>query len=802
MLNPRPTSLRHLSTAAFFLAGAATVPAAELVRAAPLTAEIVMLHFDEGHVEYHRRGEPRTADRVHIAPLDVAAASDAARYAIVSTDDPNYAEPRAPLDVGRKSKGTEFAWFVDQWIDGRAVNTRPDHVKEHWLYLRLPAPLRPGATYTVRAPELSATAAEWSFVFDVDRVRSEAVHVNTLGHVPAAPRKFAYVYHWMGDRGSLDLGRDTPREFRIRDLDTDEIVYRGPVRFRAPRDRQETYHRSDSPPHGNFLGADVWECDFSAFDRPGRYVVAVDGVGCSWPFRLDDDVYREAFVPVARALYHNRSGIELEARHTEFVRPAPHHPAQTPGFAGRLFYTDVRFTEWGSEGGDPVKLRAGARGPLDAWGWYQDAGDWDGYYSHLRVAQELLLAYELAPANFRDGELNIPESGNGVPDILDEAAWLPRFCHRLRHELIAKGYGTGGVGLRVAGDAFGPDEKVLPDGRRVGQGSWEDVDRDWAVSGEDPWSTYRYAGAAAQLAYALRLAGVEDPEGVDWRREALEAWAWARDNTRPGDDQPGQGRPPLRDPRAYAAAALFRLTGDRAYERQFASDLGDVQAHSSLDDERRYAAWLYVLGPMPVERDRALHERIRSSVLRTASDNALVTGERRALRWGGIFSFPMLIGQQTTPWLMEAAVAHALLRDTEPARAREFLAALYTTADYFLGTNALNMTWMTGVGPRYPKHIFHMDAWYNTHGGRYHPGLIPYSPWRKETDRPEGPWHQDWPNQTVHPPIDEWPGNERWFSNRCSPMGSEFTVHQNLGPAAAYYGLLCAPGPTAARPKP
>ena len=149
----------------------------------------------------------------------------------------------------------------------------------------------------------------------------------------------------------------------------------------------------------------------------------------------------------------------------------------------------------GLEGGNAKELLAHAKGPIESAGWYQDAGDWDSYETHLRVAQELLLAYELAPKNFRDGELNIPESRNGLPDILDEAAWLPRFCHRLRHELLRKGYGTGGIGLRIAGDAFGDDEKTLPDGKKVGQGSWEDVHRTWAASGEDPWSTYRYAGA-------------------------------------------------------------------------------------------------------------------------------------------------------------------------------------------------------------------------------------------------------------------------------------------------------------------
>jgi len=94
--------------------------------------------------------------------------------------------------------------------------------------------------------------------------------------------------------------------------------------------------------------------------------------------------------------------------------------------------------------------------------------------------------------------LNLPEGINGVPDILDEAAWLPRFLYRLRHELMSKGYGTGGVGLRICGDAFGSDNP-----NSILAGSWQDTNRNWVASGEDPWSTYRYAGACAHLAYCL-----------------------------------------------------------------------------------------------------------------------------------------------------------------------------------------------------------------------------------------------------------------------------------------------------------
>jgi len=530
-----------LAMTSFALAGP------ELVDVLPLTDRVLMLHFDEGHVVHHKRGMARSDEQVIVSPLDTAAASRPGSYRVSSSDDPAYARPLLPDHVGRKSKGTDFAWFVDRWENNHAVNTRPDHAKEHWLYLRIPRPMDHGKTYTVDTGNLASNGQEWTVRFDEANVRSEAVHVNLLGYIPSAPRKFAYVYHWMGDRGGLDLRPYADRKFHLIDQATGRPAFTGKLVFRAAANQPETFHKNDSPPDGNFLKADVYECDFSTFKNPGTYRVAVEGIGASFPFRLDADVYREAFKTVARGLYHNRSGIALESPFTEFTRPAPHNPKLTPGFAGKLIYTMFRYTEWGSEGGNAKDLLAHAKGPIESAGWYQDAGDWDSYETHLRVAQELLLAYELAPGNFRDGELNIPESHNRVPDILDEAAWLPRFCYRLRHELMRKKFGTGGIGLRIAGDAFGEDEKTLPDGKKVGQGSWEDVNRTWAASGEDPWSTYRYAGAAAQLAHCLNLAHAADPEGIDWVTEAREAYAWARKNTRAGDD----GRQPsLKIPRA------------------------------------------------------------------------------------------------------------------------------------------------------------------------------------------------------------------------------------------------------------
>ena len=91
-----------------------------------------------------------------------------------------------------------------------------------------------------------------------------------------------------------------------------------------------------------------------------------------------------------------------------------------------------------------------------------------------------------------------------------------------------------------------------------------------------------------------------------------------------------------------------------------------------------------------------------------------------------------------------------MTKRSDPARAKRYLAALDTTCDYFLGCNALNMTWVTGLGPRHPSQVFHMDAWYNGKG-QFHPGIIPYGPWRKGKDEGQGPWDVDWPNKTRLP---------------------------------------------------
>jgi endoglucanase len=155
-------------------------------------------------------------------------------------------------------------------------------------------------------------------------------------------------------------------------------------------------------------GDPVWQVDFTPFDRSGRYTIEVGGQK-SEPFTIGDEVYRQALVAGLKYFYFQRCRTKLEKpfavwENDAYLRPGVCH-------AHDQIAWDVADY--------PDKKR---RWKPDA-GWH-DAGNFEMYVpSTAPTAQALLMAYESHPELFADGDLNLPESGNGVPDILDEAQW-------------------------------------------------------------------------------------------------------------------------------------------------------------------------------------------------------------------------------------------------------------------------------------------------------------------------------------------------------------------------------------------
>ncbi|MEM6698860.1 MAG: glycoside hydrolase family 9 protein, partial [Bacteroidota bacterium] len=275
---------------------------------------------------------------------------------------------------------------------------------------------------------------------------------------------------------------------------------------------------------------------------------------------------------------------------------------------------------------------------------------------------------------------------------------------------------------------------------------------------------------------------------MDWRKEAIRTFAWAEENYRTDYTCFNYD---IRWKRNYAAAALYRLTEEVNYQNIFLNTWESIppESREMIEDSEAFGAYLYASTTLN-SINTSLQNEVLAKLEQTADYYLLDNIDNRACRWGGNIYLPMLIGQPTTPLVFEGLMGYVLLRDKKPSKAANYWKYLHTTADYFLGTNPLNMTWISGLNEHSPKNVFHLDARYDDSDEPI-VGVIPYGPWLRQPFYSNiGPWDNHWSEKTVYPAIDEWPGHERWFSQRNVPLASEFTVHQNTIAGAVIYGAL------------
>jgi endoglucanase len=720
-----------------------------------ITDKIIMLRFDDGYIIHYGYGERPENDFVYNIPLDFDRAMATENYSIYSPDDPDYLTPVTPDSIGRKTKGEDFS--------RNCPGNNPDNcpvVYKHYIFLHLPYPLKDQYTYYIELNDLAANYNTSTLEYNFRNTRSDAVKVNQRGYIPDAARKFAYISYWMGDSGPLNLDDYTGNRFYIIDFETGREVFQGTINkrldFESGTGTQDLRQEND-PKY--FAMADVWECDFSSFSTPGIYVVAVEGMGTSYPFKLDQDIYREAYYHTTRALYHNRTGIPLEAQHTAWHRPRTLHPDD--GVVS-FEYTHSRWIDWGgSENGNRSEV-LGLVDPgvnLKPRGWYMDAGDWDGYYSHTLVPRYLMMAYDLAPVKFADGELNIPESGNGIPDILDEAAWLIQYLDRTR------GPSGGIAGARIHPD-FRTGGSFIP--------SWEDS-RTWLISGEDYVTTFTFAGLAAHLAWCYEKTGRPDL-AVKWYEKATEAFYLADQDTALVNDD-------LFNARLYAAAALYKFTGSEGFQDRYIADYKRT-TDSNPRNNREWANWLYLTAD---HANINLTQRaVTLSAVRTDVDVTILDpAERRSFRVGFNWWMPYVGGQPSTPAVFPALVLYYITGE------QKYLTASQTSADYYLGGNPLNIVWVTGLGHHRPERVLHLDTWYHPDGReQYPPGIVPFGP---NINRNWNSWlvfSGEFASDRVYPDNDLWPPHELFFNSRYAVPTNEYSVHQTIVRAAAVYGLL------------
>ena len=765
----------------------------DLMDILPVTDKILMIHIRDGHIDTYGIGQNISHNRVYHDPTSIERATSPSYYSITSPGDTNYSSPLNPVNIGRKSKGWEYQ---DAW-------NPPPYIWQHCIYIGLPHAMQQGHTYMVNLDNITGNRNSFTLKFDVNRIRSETVRVNIVGFPQNGP-KFAYLSHWMGDfsttdhpDGGLNLDDKAGNEFRVIDYATGETAFTGTIVKRMTGSTRET--ASADFPSGNYTNADVWECDFSELKTPGEYIVAVDGIGRSFPFEIGNDITREAYYYAMKGLFWQRQGIVVEVE-PDSIRPRGHHP------------DDIvwRFDpEWHGQGYDVSGFNTESPQVHGVWGHYYDAGDWDGYTHHNRVPAHLLLLYDLAPEGFHDGDVGnryklneesewIDEGKSGRPDLLDEAVWLLEYNKRARHILMDYG-GTGGVPGYVGRDA-------IPSGNTIT--AWMD-NREWYISGNNPEATFLYAGNAAYYAinlnrfHELKGDAGDHPEYDEWMTEALESYQWAEDNYDATDVT-------LRA-RGYAAAVLYRATADPEYQDVFR----DYWVWEPTKTQGEWAGVnLWAIAAMQLALLPGDHPGLDTDLQNSCRNNIITRADSKA---GDIFSNGfrngmeyyqfMQLGGFNTPRLTVLGAAHRLTGNSK------YLEAMQHAVSYALGGNQLNMVYLSGLGERSDQWIFQPNAYLvsNKNSMVYTPeNYIGQTSYFGATGLASDYWFTQskfaeyFSRQAAHPPAADppsaWPGAEQKFHNRYSIQGGEFTIHQQMNHMIFAMGYINAMAETSDAP--
>ncbi|MFC2080482.1 glycoside hydrolase family 9 protein, partial [Bacteroidota bacterium] len=317
-------------------------------------------------------------------------------------------------------------------------------------------------------------------------------------------------------------------------------------------------------------------------------------VGKSHTFCISDSIYASAAIASMRTYYFMRSGINMEEKYLgKFARPAGHpddtcyyHPS-----SGR------------SEG-----YKASSKG------WY-DAGDYGKYIVNAAVSAGTMLAlHELLPDVYTDGTLNIPESGNGINDLLDEIRFELDWMLTMQDD-------DGGVFHKLT--ALGHDGISMPH---------ETHSKRYFI-GKSTAATLDFAALTAQAARIYKTVDEEFSETCI--QAATRAYEWATKNpeeyfTNPPDVGTGPYNDKIVDEEFFwAAAELWCSTKEESYYEIIKPDLGKI----TFRLEESWRNYLDNIGYYSLiasntlnEQDRTLLEKglihLADSLQETAINNA------------------------------------------------------------------------------------------------------------------------------------------------------------------------------------
>ncbi|MDR2693536.1 MAG: glycoside hydrolase family 9 protein [Chitinispirillales bacterium] len=497
----------------------------------------------------------------------------------------------------------------------------------------------------VAAVFLSALAA---FTLSAHATTMENIRLNQTGYYPES-RKVATVV--------VSDDKSAPSEFLVVGVPGGRTVFRGKL-------SAELFWWEESGERG-------FRADFSAVSAPGRYKLVILGDvpyrSESYPFTVSDRAFKDVAVASMRTYYFQRCSYALARKHAGKWARAAGHP-------------DLDVTYHPSSGHWEGEGKVTSPG-----GWY-DAGDFGKYVVNSGITVGTLLAfYELFPNYFPDKSLDIPESGSGRPDILDEVKFNLDWMKTMQDV-------DGGVFFKLTTLSF--PGYIMPD---------EDRGQRFII-GKSTTSSLNFAAAMAMAARVY--APFDSVYAKNCAERALLAWEWAVKNPgaafkNPADVKTGEYRDATFDDEfIWAAAELFITTK----EKRFADFLKGKEVSYSGEPSWQNVHSLAALSLASVKNglDAQRLDTIRKSVTKTA-DKWLTEMDKHLYRmpnmkfiWGSNSSFAnMGVGM---------IYAHIISGDSK------YLLGAVEIADYLLGKNAVGISFVSAFGTKAMSNPHHRQS--------------------------------------------------------------------------------------------
>jgi endoglucanase len=651
--------------------------------------------------------------------------SEPADYSINSENPASIGRSMSPLRIDiLQMKDTTGRWLP--------VEDRYQPIMlQHRIYLFLEDTLANGQLYNIHTP-----FGDTSFTFQSLDMVSESIKVNQVGMHPSARNRMAFFAAWAGDSGSLSTQTE---RFELIQESTGNIIFEGNL---------------STPIYDANVGGDYYSLDFSEAgitDSLSEYHIHIPGIGRSHSFGIGNAYPYHIYYTMMKGWYHQRCGIALESPYTQWTRDICHQNMTImESELGMMTVSNPQHVP--SEGG------------------HHDAGDFDHRPVHMINPGFLMHAYEMNPNLFPDNQLNLPESGNGISDLLDEALWALKRWEILQEE-------NGGVRAGMETSGHPPFGQV------------------YAANDDYEYGTYRIHGmttlaGAGAFAYAARLLQQQSPaRSAELEERALRAWNFYEENKDSALYANEWGGSPLL---CYAGLQLYLLTEEDAYHQVFLEHIDEAlrvynqewfNMNTFIEGSRSFTHYFisYVLDDS-VPKDSLVQQQIQTRIIQWA-DEVLSSIEGNGLAYFNHSAWGMgsALGRQGD-YLMHA------YRFTNDSR---YLNGAGRLMDYMMGANQLGRCFVTGLGEAPPYDPCHADSYQTTSRGLGPvPGISLYI-----FGDPGN--YGNISTNFIYPPPSETPAGRQFWDGWLFIRNNEFTTWETMGPNTLFAALLLGADSTA-----